>query len=65
MIGIDFTFSPAFQSAGTQQELLALTFQAEKTGKSDVIFSDATKILDITGQDISLWQNNYSVIISE
>ncbi len=65
MIGIDFAFSPAFQSAGTQQELLALTFQAEKSGRSDVVFSDATKVLDLTGQNIILWQNNYSVIISE
>jgi hypothetical protein len=65
MIGIDFTFSPVLQSAGTQQELLALTFQSEKTGRAYVTFSDSTKIIDLAGQDIGLWQNNYSVIISE
>jgi hypothetical protein len=65
LVGIDYKFSQFFQTSGTPQEILVLTFVSKKAGRVNLTTNNSSWIKDFSGQNISIWKNNYTLLISE
>jgi hypothetical protein len=65
LIGFKLDFAPPFQTNGAQQELVAITFKAKKSGRINITFAESTKLTDITDNPIDIWKNNYTVLITD
>lgn len=64
-ITLEYEFPKSFQTTGTQQEILALTFKPKIPGRVNITFGDSTNLFDQDKKIIELWKNNYSLLITD
>jgi hypothetical protein len=64
-LGIKIDFPSPMQTQGAQQELLAASFKLKKAGRAAITIDDTSNISDQSGQSVTIWKNNYSLLITQ
>ncbi len=62
---IKIDFQNPMQTQGAQQELLAATFKLKKAGRASVTIDDASTMTNQAGQPVTIWKNNYTLVITQ